>query len=60
MSVIKDIKISILIQIMMEEYYKGNSKNNLTEIIFSPNFKNFAVSWTNEVNRNFISISCFA
>jgi hypothetical protein len=60
MSVIKDIKISILIQIMMEEYYKGNSNNNLTEIIFSPNFKHFAVSWTNEVNRNFISISCFA
>ena len=60
MSVIKDIKISILIQIMMEEYCKGNNKNNLTEIIFSPNFKNFAVSWTNEVNRNFISISCFA
>ena len=60
MSVIKDIKISILIQIMMEEYYNRNSKNNLTEIIFSPNFKHFAVSWTNEVNKNFISISCFA
>ena len=60
MSVIKDIKISILIQIMMEEYYKGTSNNNITEIIFSPNFKHFAVSWTNEVNRNFISISCFA
>ena len=60
MSIIKDIKISIFIQIMMEEYYKENNKDNLKEIIFSPNFKHFALSWTNEINRNFISISCFA
>ena len=60
MSVIKDIKISIIVQIIMEELYKKNNKNNLIEIIFSPNFENFAVSWTNEINRNFISISCFA
>ena len=49
MSVIKNIKISILIQLMMGEYYKGNNKNNLTDIIFSLNFNHFAVSWTNEV-----------
>lgn len=60
MSVIKDIKLSLLIQIMMEEYYKENDQNNLKDIIFSPNYNNFAVSWTNEINRNFISISCFA
>jgi hypothetical protein len=60
MSIIKDIKISIFIQIMMEEYYKEDNKDNLKEIIFSPNFKHFAISWTNEINRNFISISCFA
>ena len=53
MSVIKNIKISILIQLMMEEYYKGNSKNNLTENIFIPNFNHFAVSWTNEVFYSF-------
>ena len=62
MSVIKDIKMSILIQIIMEEFYNENNNNSnlLKDIIFSPKFKNFAVSWTNEINRNFISISCFA
>ena len=59
-SVIKDIKISILIQILMEEFFHENKKNTLKEILFSPNYKYFAVSWTNEINRNFISISCFA
>ena len=62
LSVIKDIKISILIQIIMEEFYNENNNklNLLKDIIFSSTFKNFAVSWTNEINRNFISISCFA
>ena len=62
MSVIKDIKNSILFQIIMEEFYneKNNNLNLLKEIIFSPKYKNFAVSWTNEINRNFISILCFA
>ena len=62
MSVIKDIKISILIQIIMEEFYNENNNNFylLKDIIFNSKFKNFAVSWTNEINRNFISISCFA
>ena len=59
-SVIKDIKISILIQIIMEEFLKQNKKNSLKEILFSPNYKYYAISWTNEINRNFISISCFA
>ena len=59
-SVIKDIKISILIQIVMEEFLKENKKNSLKEILFSPNYKYFGISWTNEINRNFISISCFA
>ena len=60
MSVIKDIKISILIQIISEEFFKENNNNKLKDIIFNSNFKYFAVSWTNEINRNFISISCFA
>jgi hypothetical protein len=60
LSVIKDIKISILIQIIMEELYKNNQTNKLKEIIFDPKYKNFAVSWANEINRNFVSISCFA
>ena len=59
-SVIKDIKISILIQFIMEEFYKDNYKCKLKEIIFDPKYRNFAVSWVNEINRNFISISCFA
>ena len=62
MSVIKDIKNSILFQIIMEEFYNENNNNLnlLKEIIFSPKYKNFAVSWTYEINRNFISILCFA
>ena len=36
------------------------NKKMLDEIIFNPKYKNFAVSWANELNRNFISISCFA
>ena len=60
MSVIKDIKISILIQLIAEEFFKENNKNKLKDIIFNSHFKYFAVSWTNEINRNFISISCFA
>ena len=59
-SVIKDIKISILIELAMEEMFKGKGKTTLKEIIFNPIYKHFAVSWTNEINRNFISISCFA
>ena len=59
-SVIKDIRINILLQISMEEYFKDNNRKTLSEIIFDPQYTNFAVSCTNEVNRNFISISCFA
>ena len=61
MSIIKDIKISILIQISMEllDNQLGDKKL-LKEIIFNPIYKNFAVSWANEINRKFISISCFA
>ena len=62
MSVIKDIKINILVQIGLEEFYKSENsyKNTLKEIIFNPEYKNFGVSWTNEINRNFVSIACFA
>jgi hypothetical protein len=61
MNIIKDIKINILMQISMEEYYSHyNEKKMLKDIIFNPQYKNFAVSWANELNRKFISISCFA
>ena len=60
MSAIKDIKISILIQISMEEYYKVDNRKTLKDILFDSNYKYFGLSWTNEINRNFISISCFA
>ena len=59
-SVIKDIRINILFQISMEEFFRENNRKTLTEIIFDPQYTSFAVSWTNELNRNFISISCFA
>jgi hypothetical protein len=59
MNIIKDINISILLQISMEIVHDYNKKM-LDEIIFNPKYKNFAVSWANELNRNFISISCFA
>ena len=61
LNIIKDININILMQISMEfnndEY---NNKNMLNDIIFNPRYKNFAVSWANELNRNFLSISCYA
>jgi hypothetical protein len=61
MNIIKDIKINILMQISMEEYYNHyDEKKMLKDIIFNPQYKNFAVSWANELNRKFISISCFA
>ena len=63
LSVIKDIKINILVQIGLEEFLKNensDNKNTLKEIIFNPEYKNFGVSWTNELNRNFVSIACFA
>ena len=61
MNIIKDIKINILMQISMEEYYSHyNEKKMLKDVIFNPQYKNFAVSWANELNRKFISISCFA
>ena len=44
----------------MEELFRGPSKTSLKEIIFNPVYKYFALSWTNEINRNFIAISCFA
>ena len=61
MSIIKDIKINILIQISTELFYNQyNDRKMLNEIIFNPIYKNFAVTWANEINRRFISISCFA
>ncbi len=61
MSVIKDIKINILIQISMEIFYNQYSeKTMLNDIIFNPQYKEFGVSWAYEINRKFISISCFA
>ena len=59
-SVIKDIKINILIQITIEEFQKTNNNKTLKEIIFDENYKYLGVSWANEINRNFISICCFA
>lgn len=59
-SVIKDIKINILVQIAMEEYYKEANRKTLLDIIFDSKYKYFAVGWTKEVNRNFLSIYCFA
>lgn len=59
-SVIKDIRINILVQIAMEEYFKENNKKTMFELIFNSKYKYFAVSWTKEINRNFLSISCFA
>ena len=61
MNIIKDININILIQISMELIYNQyNDGRMLNEIIFNPKYKNFAVSWANEMTRKFISISCFA
>ena len=45
-------------ELMFNNQY--NDKKMLNEVIFSPKYKNFAVSWANELNRKFISISCFA
>ena len=59
-SVIKDIKINILVQIAMEEYYKEANRKTLLDIIFDSKYKYFAVGWTKEINRNFLSIYCFA
>lgn len=59
-SVIKDIRTSILAQIIMEEFFKEENKKSLKDIIFNPQYKYFSVSWTNEINRNFLSISSFA
>ena len=59
-SVIKDIKTSILSQIVLEEFFKEENRKSLKDIIFDPQYKYFSVSWTNEINRNFLSISCFA
>jgi hypothetical protein len=59
-SVIKDIRTSILVQIIMEEFFKEENRKSIKDIIFDPQYKYFSVSWTNEINRNFLSISCFA
>ena len=59
-SVIKDIKINILVQIAMEEYFKESNKKTLLDLIFDSKYKYFAVGWTKEINRNFLSIYCFA
>ena len=60
-NIIRDIEINILIQVSMELFYNHHSDETmLKDIIFNPKYKNFAVSWANEINRNFISILCFA
>ena len=59
-SVIKDIRTSILAQIIMEEFFKEENRKSIKDIIFNPQYKYFSVSWTNEINRNFLSIACFA
>lgn len=59
-SVIKDIRLNILAQIAIEEYFKERNKKTLLEIIFDSKYKYFAVGWTKEINRNFLSIYCFA
>ena len=61
LNIIKDIKISILIQISFDLLYNQyNNETMLKGIIFNPKYQYFAVSWANEINRNFISITCFA
>ena len=61
MSVIKDIKINILMQLSMEIFYNQfQEKTMLNDILFNPIYTEFAVSWAYEINRKFISISCFA
>lgn len=61
MSVIKDIKINILIQLSMEIFYNQfQEKTMLNDILFNPIYGEFAVSWAYEINRKFISILCFA
>ena len=61
LNIIKDIQINILIQISMEILYNQyNDKKLLKEIIYAPKYKYFATSWAYEMNRKFISISCFA
>ena len=61
LNIIKDIQINILIQISMEflcDQFCG--KKLLKEILFDSKYKYFASSWANEINRKFITISCFA
>ena len=61
LNIIKDIKINILILISIELFYNQyNDETMLKGIIFNPKYQYFAVSWANEINRNFISIACFA
>lgn len=61
LNIIKDIEINFLIQISMDLFdNKYHDEIMLKNIIFNPDYKNFAVSWTNEINRDFISVSCFA
>ena len=58
--IIKDIKINILMQIILEEYFKDNEIRILKDILYSDKYKFFAVSCAHEINRNFITLSCFA
>ena len=63
MSIIRDIKINMLAQILMELFYLKNDNNNkfiLKEIIFNPKYKTFANSLFYDTNRKFISLYCFA
>jgi hypothetical protein len=60
LNVIKDKILCILIQILMDEIHQDIHSKKFIEILFDKQYQDFAISWTYEINRNFISIFCFA